>query len=274
MARLFYGHVISNGVKIHYYRTGDEKPPVVFLHGLSDNGLCWSRLAVYLEPWYDVIMVDARGHGFSDATPAGYSLEDRAADVAGLLAALHLDKPPVVGHSMGAETAAKLAAAYPKLVGSLILEDPPFWAEHRRETAEKRAQRREAFGKQIQEWRNLPLDEIVQAGKRQSPTWSDADLFQWAKSKQQVNMLLFDHIDIDPVAWRQYAHLIKCPVLLIGGNPRLGGVITAEVVEELKKVWKKPEILQMENAGHSVRREQFEPYLDAVKKFLRKHTDW
>ena len=37
--------VIANGIKIHYYRTGDRKPPVVLLHGITDYGLYWSRVA-------------------------------------------------------------------------------------------------------------------------------------------------------------------------------------------------------------------------------------
>ncbi len=274
MARLYYGHVVSNGAKIHYYRTGDEKPSVVFLHGISDNGLCWSRLAVLLEPFYDVIMVDARGHGLSEGTLTGYTPEDRAADVAGLIEALKLEKPPVGGHSMGAETAVMVAGMYPKLVGSLILEDPPFWSDSRKETPEARVQRREHFHKQITEWRDMPVDEIIQIGRRMHPNWHEADLFQWAKSKKQVNTVAFDGIETDRPSWREYAKHVKCPVLLISGDPLLGGIVTDEVAAELKKLWKKPEMVRLDHAGHNVRRDQFEPYYEVVKKFLRKNTDW
>ncbi|MCE5208196.1 MAG: alpha/beta hydrolase [Chloroflexi bacterium] len=274
MARLYYGHVITNGVKLHYYRTGDEKPSVIFLHGISDNGLCWSRLALRLEPFYDVIMVDARGHGFSEATETGYTPEDRAADVAGLIEALHLEKPSIAGHSMGAETAVMVAAMYPKMAGCLLLEDPPFWHQAHKETPEARAQRRDHFRQQITEWRVKSLDELIQIGKQMYPNWDETDLFQWGKSKQQVNPVVFDGIESERLSWREYARQVKCPVLLITGDPLLGAIITQEVTDELKKMWKKPEIVHIEHAGHNIRRDQFELYHETVKKFLRKNTDW
>ncbi|MFZ6021307.1 MAG: alpha/beta fold hydrolase, partial [Chloroflexota bacterium] len=60
MPQLFYGHILSEGVRIQYYRTGGQKPPIILLHGLSDNALCWNRLPLVLEVEFDVIMLDAR----------------------------------------------------------------------------------------------------------------------------------------------------------------------------------------------------------------------
>ena len=82
MSKWTSGDVVANGIKIHYNRTGGDKPPVVLAHGFTDNGLCWTRAAQVLEQDYDVIMYDARGHGFSDAPESGYSTEDHAADLA------------------------------------------------------------------------------------------------------------------------------------------------------------------------------------------------
>ncbi len=56
------GDVFANGIHQHYYRSGNEKPPFLLLHGLTENGLCWSRVAGAVEHEYDVVMVDARGH--------------------------------------------------------------------------------------------------------------------------------------------------------------------------------------------------------------------
>jgi hypothetical protein len=53
MARLFYGSFQSDDARIHYYRTGDLKPPVILLHGFTDNGLCWNQIPLLLELEYD-----------------------------------------------------------------------------------------------------------------------------------------------------------------------------------------------------------------------------
>jgi len=46
------GDTTTNGIKIHYYRTGGDKPPVVINHGAGDDGLCWTRVAKALEKDY------------------------------------------------------------------------------------------------------------------------------------------------------------------------------------------------------------------------------
>jgi pimeloyl-ACP methyl ester carboxylesterase len=57
-------------------------------HGFSDDGLCWTPVTQALEAAYDVIMVDARGHGRSDAPDAGYNPTVMADDLAGVITAL------------------------------------------------------------------------------------------------------------------------------------------------------------------------------------------
>ena len=114
-----------NDIQIHYYRTGGEKPTIVLSHGVTDDGLCWTPVAMALELDYDVIMVDARGHGLSGNPKGDYSVEARSADLAGLIKALRLDRPVVMGHSLGAETSLYTAAHYPDLIAGIILEDPP-----------------------------------------------------------------------------------------------------------------------------------------------------
>ena len=54
--------VDANGITLHYWRTGGDKPPLVLCHGITDNGLCWTRAARALEARFDVIMLDAHGH--------------------------------------------------------------------------------------------------------------------------------------------------------------------------------------------------------------------
>jgi len=122
------GDVFANGIHQHYYRSGNEKPPFLLLHGLTENGLCWSRVAGAVEHEYDVVMVDARGHGRSSGPERGYSQELLNQDVAALIQELELQKPSVCGFSNGALTTAQVAATFPQLVRVVIVEDPP-WSE-------------------------------------------------------------------------------------------------------------------------------------------------
>lgn len=117
------GTVRANGIDVHYYRAGGG-PPVVLAHGFTDNGQCWAPLAPGLVGDYDLVMYDARGHGRSDAPPTGYGIGDRVADLVGVVDALDLTDPVLVGHSMGGTTVASVAAAHPDLPRGVVLEDP------------------------------------------------------------------------------------------------------------------------------------------------------
>src|SRR2546430_2340541 len=75
--------VEANGIHQHYYRTGGEKPQLVLLHGFEEAAICWLRVAKALEHDYDIIMIDARGHGLSDRATSGFTPELLTEDAAG-----------------------------------------------------------------------------------------------------------------------------------------------------------------------------------------------
>ena len=165
------GYVSANGIRLHYHRSGGDKPALVMAHGVTDNGLCWSRLARALEADFDLIMVDARGHGLSDKPEGNYNPQDHAADLAGLIEALGLAQPAVIGHSMGGASAAFLADRYPQHVGCLILEDPGWFPPEVGAVvneADNQRRRREFYDKLV--WRQtLSLDEVTAATRRAQP---------------------------------------------------------------------------------------------------------
>src|SRR5262245_52537450 len=103
----------KDGASIHYTRTGGAKQAVLLLHGVQATGLTWLRTAQALGSTYDMVMPDFRGHGQSSRITAGLSTDMLADDMTALLRALNLERPFVVGHSMGAEIAGRLAAVHP-----------------------------------------------------------------------------------------------------------------------------------------------------------------
>ena len=117
------GDIEANGIRLHYTRTGGAKPPLVLAHGFSDDGLCRTPVADALASDYDVIMVDARGHGRSDAPEQGYGPIEHAADLHGVITGLGLQRPAVLGHSMGGATTLVLAGTYPEVPGAILVED-------------------------------------------------------------------------------------------------------------------------------------------------------
>lgn len=152
------GTVRANGVDLHYYRTG-EGPPMVLAHGYTDDGQCWAPLAADLAPDYDLVMYDARGHGRSDAPGTGYGVDDRVADLVGVVDALDLTDPVLLGHSMGGSTVAWTAATHPALPRAAVLEDPAGMIPETSESGDE-AHAREVLA-QVESWGERSVEEIA-----------------------------------------------------------------------------------------------------------------
>jgi N-formylmaleamate deformylase len=268
MSDWFAGDVIANGIRIHYYRTGGDKPPVVLSHGFGDNGLCWTRVTQVLEEDYDVIMPDARGHGLSDAPEAGYSTSDRAADLAGLIQALGLEKPGLMGHSMGASTTAALVVDYPDLAGCTILEDPGWGGRLSDLSPEERRARAEERRANMLETKAQTREEVMAFGREQSPTWAEVEFGPWADSKLQVNLKVLNALEAPRVHWSEIVAKITRPTLLVTADPELGSIVTAEVAQAAANMNPHIQVVHISGAGHNIRREQFGKFVRAVSGFL------
>jgi esterase len=97
-------------------------PPLVVLHGLFGSGSNWRGVARELAATNTVVSVDLRNHGSSPWADA-MSYSAMADDVKQLIARLGLERPAVLGHSMGGKTAMALALMYPALVDRLVVVD-------------------------------------------------------------------------------------------------------------------------------------------------------
>ena len=250
----------TNGINIHYVRTGGSKPPLVLLHGLTANGACWSVLARALEGEYDVIMPDARGHGTSSAPDHGYRYEDHADDVVGFMKVLDLSAPILLGHSMGGMTAAVVASREPHLLRGLILADPTFLSA---------ARQQEVFegdsADQHRHMLNTALHELVEESGRKHPGRSSATLEFIARARLQTSLRAFDVLRPPNPDYMRLMSAIDVPCLVVIGD---AGVVSPAVAAEMQRVNPRIHVEQIPEAGHGVHYDQPERFTAAVKSFL------
>ena len=269
MAVFEQGDIKIKGVKIHYYRTGGKKPPFVLLHGATDNGLCWMPVAEILSEQFDVVMPDAQGHGRSDRLDPAFSFENHTHQTAALIKELGLKKPYIMGHSMGAGTAANIAIAYPSLPKAIILEDPPWGPPPPIPKNDEERKQAEAFRNRLINLNKLSLEDIITEGKKMDPGWSDKERQYWARAKQQFDDKLFTTMVINPHPYEELVPQIKCPTLLIIAEK---GIVTKDAAEKVAKIWKskKPfKWVQIKGATHNIRRDNFKAYMEAVLGFVK-----
>jgi pimeloyl-ACP methyl ester carboxylesterase len=113
----------GDGVKIQVAVWEGKGKPILCVHGLTANCRCWDVLASSLSPRHKVIAMDLRGRGLSDGPPSGYSVENHCRDILALMDDQGLERPVLMGHSLGAFISLVFAAKYSQRVDRLILVD-------------------------------------------------------------------------------------------------------------------------------------------------------
>lgn len=98
-----------------------EGPAVVLLHGATLDRRMWEPQMAALSSRFEVVRYDLRGYGASPVPDGPYS---HVADLKGLIEALGLERPTLVGLSLGANVALGFALSHPKLTGGLVLASP------------------------------------------------------------------------------------------------------------------------------------------------------
>jgi len=116
-------YIIAGDLTFHYVQWGEQGSPIICPHGLTANAYCFQALADELSNTHRVFAYDLRGRGDSDKPESGYSLSIHAGDLADIIEALELERPIVIGHSLGAMIGLYFAAHYPEKLSKLVLVD-------------------------------------------------------------------------------------------------------------------------------------------------------
>jgi 3-oxoadipate enol-lactonase len=248
-----------------HYETAGAGDAVVFLHGVTLDGRMWRDQVAALDDRYRCISVDRRGHGRSQALRPGY---DPIGDVEAVLADAGVAACCVVGHSLGAWDAIRLAYRRPDLVTSLVLVAA--W-----------------FPLPPMEW--APPVEIarragVDAGRA---AWLADPLFEAAVNNRSVHARLAEMVEsndlnlwisdipsaepaVDPA---ELATTVRVPTLVVAGTLDLPGFVdvAAWLGANMGGAVPASPVL-VEGAGHMLPMEAPETFNHILERFLAGHS--
>jgi len=105
-----------------FYRKAGQGKPLIILHGLFGSSDNWFSLSKVFATQYEVYLVDQRNHGQSPHTDE-FNYKLLTEDLAAFITTHKIERPHIIGHSMGGKTAMNYAVKYPSMLDRLIVVD-------------------------------------------------------------------------------------------------------------------------------------------------------
>lgn len=251
----------GNSVSVPADRLGRPgSPRLILVHGFTQNRHCWSPIAETLAHRFEVVTVDAPGHG--DASDVALDLP-----TAGTVYGDALGPAAWVGYSMGGRLALHVAVARPDAVAALILVgaspgiSDPDERSARQRSDEALATRIEdmGVGRFIDDWLSLPLF----AGLDATNDHRDQRLSNTATGL--ASSLRLAGTGAQQPLWDQLGN-ITCPVLLVTGGQDAKFTDLARSMAPL--FGGRCDVVQIPGAGHSVHLEQPERFATLVTTWM------
>ena len=259
--------------RFHYLDWGGSGHPMLFLHGGGLNAHTWDVVALMLRDRYRCIALDQRGHGDSEWSPVvDYGVASQSGDVEGLIDALGLTNPVVVGQSMGGLNALAYATRHHARMKGLVVVDvgPEINA---------------AGAQRIRDFASTPeldsLDAFLALAVKFNPLRDPAvlrrSLFynlretpagKWSLKHDQRRSSAEAAERAAAQRTRLAAEIpgIGCPVLIVRGA--VSDVLTDDAAERFARSLPHGRWVRVERAGHNVQGDNPGGLLDAMRPFL------
>ena len=262
-----------NGLKLHYLDWGNTKQQtMILLHGFIAHAHSWDGFAAKMQDSYHVIALDQRGHGDSDwAQDGAYTAEDFRDDLAAFIDTLEVEKPVIVGHSMGGRNAIIYAGTHPEKTDRLVAIDSRLRSDPINAMAiqlmansilEHLTSIEEGVEALIKFSPSIPrelAEDLVANGARKLADGSYAPKFDLTMKDQALSKLLVSDL------W-SYLEKIICPTLIMRGAN--SPIMPKDVAQKMVEVLPNGQFSEIENAGHLVPQENHVAFENAVIAFL------
>jgi len=266
-----------NGLKLHYLDHGTlDKPPLLCVHGLTQNAHAFDGLAAHLTSHYHVMSLDVRGRGDSGWGPGTeYTPQIYVSDLAGFLDALKIEKVTLIGTSMGGMISILYAGGYPDRVAKLVLNDigpdldpvgiariGSYVGEAPTEFGDLKevaAYYREHYP----QMRKIPEAQLIEQVKWAMKPAANGKL-TWKMDPQIRKPVRGATAARQPDMWVPFAR-IEAPILVVRGAE--SDILAGRTVERMKSVVRNVESVEVAGVGHAP--SLIEPEaLAAIKQFL------
>jgi len=253
-----------DGIQVAFQRVGDGQP-LLLLHGAASDSRVWRVQLEEMADEFTVVAWDAPGCGESSDPPETFRLPDYARCLSGLIDALDIEQPHLVGHSWGSGLALELYRQRPDVPRSLILVGG--YAGWAGSLPADEVARRLQFGLQAAELARGAFDPKSMPG-----------LFSDAMPAEMVDELVQIMSEIRPVGTRAMTHAfaeadlrdvlgdIQVPVLVLHGEDDERSSV--DVADALHTAIPMSTLVVVAGLGHLLHLESAETFDAEVRAFI------
>ena len=255
------------------------KESILFIHGWTAGWEVWMNEIEKYSTKYNIYAVDLPGHNKSGKLKK-YTLENYFNPVYEFASSIN-NELKLIGHSLGASLSFLIASQL-KNVNKLVLEDPPWYSETRREITKNKPNdefiksqieryeiQRNFFISQKKVWRTS-IDAL------RSIKEFDPDSYKKFPERVAIRAIWAFHNDVniwnveDDWIWEDAVELSKkihCQTLLIGGNINKGALMKEDIAKKVQKNINNC-TLEFIDSGHNIRLEKPHEYYEIIDKFI------
>ena len=264
-----------NGLSLHYIDHGGQAAvSAVALHGFALNCHSFDEVGPALSDRLHWFALDQRGHGRSDRALAlaDYSRDHMADDIRGFISELGLERPVVLGHSMGGMNAMTFAAAHPNQLRALVLIDvgPGVSVDGVQQVRQFVQGPYELDS--LEDWVEMThqyypfrskegIRKRLAVSLRETPEGKMAKMFD-----ERFRQAEFHGVAEARTGIWDTARALTVPTLLLHGEN--SPVLQREQAEQFASEVEAVRLVTIAGAGHSVAGDQPEAFADAVGEFL------
>jgi len=279
--------------EINFAEGPQSGPPILLIHGLPGRWQEFMPILPALIPHWHVHALDMRGQGKSGNTPLQYQSKFYVADIIGFIQ--HQFKEPVIlyGQSAGGLAALAVSAAIPESVSGLILGDSPIdmyklisWMTSDgfkylfSALKEIAGQKDLSLNEMAEKVASIPFHDPVNNTTtyyRDRPRTDIIKMRELAAVLFEMDPGVLDYHAsgrvgefLEAITFDRFLHDIQCPMLLVQGNPELGGMMTDGAVHHVKSIMPQAEHALLKASGHDLGLDTWDvaPLLRVIVSFL------
>jgi esterase len=265
---------IVGAMRLHYLDWGGSGTPILFLHGGGLTAHTWDCMAVMLRDRFRCVALDQRGHGDSEWSPViDYRIAAHLGDIEGVIAALELERPILVGQSMGGLNSIAYATRHSDAMRAMVIVDVateinPGGADRIRDfSSTPELDSPDAFLERAVKFNPIRDPAVLRRSLYYNLRETPAGKWTFKHDQRRRSEDAMRSFEAERVRLARELGNIRCPTLVARGA--LSDVLTDEIAERFARSLPNGRWVKIEKSGHNVQGDNPRALLDAMHSFFR-----